>query len=643
MKSKITLVLFSLLFFCIQSQAQWTTNVNDIYSSNTGNVGIGTSTPANKLDVNGNLSVGTTSTNKLSFWEWNAGSGFWINIPTIPGTPSGIGSGGKGSEAWIAYAGNATHWFMNSSRGDLCYRNTTGKLLFGNSSAGAAMAVSNSFVGIGTVNPTVNLDVFKTATTNGNDIIANFARQAAATGGSGIVRIGSHSTADLEINSGYSNTGYRYGNYFDFNIVNNNTGGTHGGINLVTNGASRMSVRPNGYIGIGTATPQSPLDVTGEISSTLSGVANFRMISGNYGTIIRNDGSNTYFLLTNSGDKYGSWNAYRPFYIENTTGSVGFADSKIYIVHSTGNLGLGTTAPKAKLHVNSGADNNYAAILATSSSGNNLVVNSLNPTNQNTEVFKLEHEFFDDPNNRKNGYISFFRGGDSSHGFLAFGSNGLERLRIDPEGNIGIGTSAPGAKLEVNEGQILINSGDAVYCSKDKLGYSHQLIGTYQGWDRNSIYIAGYNNSNLSSSFATKYVTFGGPGGGGERMRVNLMNGNVSIGTLLDDPGSLLTVNGVIHAKEVKIDLTGALADYVFNKDYDLMPLNKVEEYVNANSHLPEMPSAAEVKEKGMSIGEMQNKMLQKIEELTLYVIQQQKTIDSQNRKIDELSKQLKK
>ena len=86
-------------------------------------------------------------------------------------------------------------------------------------------------------------------------------------------------------------------------------------------------------------------------------------------------------------------------------------------------------------------------------------------------------------------------------------------------------------------------------------------------------------------------------------------------------------MNGTIHAREVKIDVTG-FADYVFDQNYKLMPLNKVEQYVKANSHLPDIPSATEVGKNGINIGEMQNKLLQKLEELTLYVIEQQKQIE---------------
>jgi len=114
-------------------------------------------------------------------------------------------------------------------------------------------------------------------------------------------------------------------------------------------------------------------------------------------------------------------------------------------------------------------------------------------------------------------------------------------------------------------------------------------------------------------------------------------NGNVGIGTTA--PDQKLTVKGKIHAEEVIVDLNVPLADYVFGKDYELMPLHQVDQYVQENSHLPDMPSATEVKEKGMGVGEMQNKMLQKIEELTLYVIQQDKRIKA----LEEENQRLKK
>jgi hypothetical protein len=111
-------------------------------------------------------------------------------------------------------------------------------------------------------------------------------------------------------------------------------------------------------------------------------------------------------------------------------------------------------------------------------------------------------------------------------------------------------------------------------------------------------------------------------------------SGNVGVGSA--NPDQKLTVNGKIHAQEVIVFLN-VPADYVFARDYALMPLQKVEQYVQQNSHLPETSSAAEVKQQGLSVGEMQNKLLQKVEELTLYAIQQNKKIEAMEKRIKEL------
>jgi len=104
-------------------------------------------------------------------------------------------------------------------------------------------------------------------------------------------------------------------------------------------------------------------------------------------------------------------------------------------------------------------------------------------------------------------------------------------------------------------------------------------------------------------------------------------------------------VKGKIHAEEVIVDLSVPVADYVFAKGYDLMPLRKVEEYVKTNSHLPDVPSASEIKEQGLSMGEMQNKLLKKIEEQTLYIIALNKQIEQlelQNTKLEQIEKRIK-
>jgi hypothetical protein len=114
-----------------------------------------------------------------------------------------------------------------------------------------------------------------------------------------------------------------------------------------------------------------------------------------------------------------------------------------------------------------------------------------------------------------------------------------------------------------------------------------------------------------------------------------IQNGNVGIGTT--SPDQKLTVKGKIHAEEVIVDLNVPVADYVFKPNYKLMPLPEVEQFVKTNSHLPEIPSATEITKNGLSMGEMQNKLLQKVEELTLYAIQQNKKIETLEKRINEL------
>ena len=98
-----------------------------------------------------------------------------------------------------------------------------------------------------------------------------------------------------------------------------------------------------------------------------------------------------------------------------------------------------------------------------------------------------------------------------------------------------------------------------------------------------------------------------------------------------------LDVFGTIHAHEVKVDNTGQ-PDFVFAPTYRLRPLTEVEKYVKANNHLPEIPSAAEVAQNGLSLGDMQNKLLQKVEELTLYMIELKKENEALKEKIEKLS-----
>ena len=89
-----------------------------------------------------------------------------------------------------------------------------------------------------------------------------------------------------------------------------------------------------------------------------------------------------------------------------------------------------------------------------------------------------------------------------------------------------------------------------------------------------------------------------------------------------------LTSDGVLRSREIIIDAESNWPDYVFDDDYSLLSLKETENFININGHLPGVPSAERIQETGIDLGEMNRLLLEKVEELTLYVIQQQKEID---------------
>lgn len=99
--------------------------------------------------------------------------------------------------------------------------------------------------------------------------------------------------------------------------------------------------------------------------------------------------------------------------------------------------------------------------------------------------------------------------------------------------------------------------------------------------------------------------------------------------------------NGNIWSKQVVVALTNPWPDYVFKKDYQLMPLAQVKSYIDANNHLPDMPSAAEVEKSGLDLGEMNKLLTKKVEELTLYLIEKDKKEKQQDELIKKMEQRL--
>jgi len=100
-----------------------------------------------------------------------------------------------------------------------------------------------------------------------------------------------------------------------------------------------------------------------------------------------------------------------------------------------------------------------------------------------------------------------------------------------------------------------------------------------------------------------------------------------------------LNVVGGVLTDSIRVALAGDWADYVFEDDYQLKPLSEVEQFIKTHKHLPNIPSAKEIKNNGVNLVEMNTKLLEKTEELTLYIIEQNKKIEQQQKQIEELQR----
>jgi hypothetical protein len=165
----------------------------------------------------------------------------------------------------------------------------------------------------------------------------------------------------------------------------------------------------------------------------------------------------------------------------------------------------------------------------------------------------------------------------------------------------------------------------------------------YQNIGNSNIFIgkkAGYNETTASNKL---YI---GNAAAGTILYGDMSTGQILIGNT--NPAAYtfkgtrkLYVSGGILADSIRLALTADWADYVFDENYPLLTIEEVEQYVTQHKHLPHVPSAANVKETGVNVVEMSSTLLEKIEENTLYLIQQNQAIKAQQNKIDALQKAL--
>lgn len=214
-------------------------------------------------------------------------------------------------------------------------------------------------------------------------------------------------------------------------------------------------------------------------------------------------------------------------------------------------------------------------------------------------------------------------------GTFAIGAAQAQSNTFPSTGNVGIGTNTPGTWFSAST--VLQINGVRPTLSLTPTGSNGLATVQFKGVSAQSeMHLNFADGANTSLSLYSYQAA-------GEVFRIN-GNGNVGIGTA--NPDFKLTVNGKIKAEEIQV-VVDVPADYVFEENYALQPLKEVEAFVKEHKHLPGVPSASEIKEQGWQVGEMNNKLLEKVEELTLHLIELNKMIQSQNQKIENQEKEI--
>ncbi|WP_291070454.1 hypothetical protein [Empedobacter sp. UBA5039] len=213
---------------------------------------------------------------------------------------------------------------------------------------------------------------------------------------------------------------------------------------------------------------------------------------------------------------------------------------------------------------------------------------------------------------------------------LSTPNNQISSTSNPENGNVGVGTNTPLYKLDV-EGSVTFggNNGNLDITSQPNILNNLRNSGKINiGW-------------NLSGGKGEiDFISNRGLGNVGGFHFYDLSNeGLLKQLFILNNNGNAL-LKGKLEVQEIKVT-ESPTADFVFEEDYNLPTLQQVENYIKEKKHLPEIPSAKEMEKEGVNIGEFQIKLLQKIEELTLYIIEQNKELSRQKEENKTLGKRI--
>ncbi len=366
------------------------------------------------------------------------------------------------------------------------------------------------------------------------------------------------------------------------------------GLALYANETERLRIDAAGQMGIRTTDPTTSLEVFTDTQNAAKGID----ISQGNDSGNRNSGR---LFFSNKGELSNSFSMVKTgdtFSIRSGATPNSSSGTARLTVKNDGNIGIGEGNPSRLLHVNGSTID---------------VISAFESTDSGTQIALTDNSGSLRLGTLSNGAFALSVGGDASS---TTGANVVEAIRVNSVGEVGIGTTSPGAKLHLN--------GTGGFDSGYIISNSHDQVNGYFNYDTNN---------------SPYLITYAGTGAAEVELQsdgdvILAQAGNVGIGTAA--PGNKLEVNGTIRSKEVIVEATG-WPDYVFGPEYELLTLEEIEAHIKSKGHLPEVPSAKEVEEEGQHLGEMQQLLLKKIEELTLHVIELKKQNDAQQKEIEAL------
>lgn len=615
-------------------------NPSGISYFNGGNIGIGTTSPSSLLDVAGTLNATsvtiagvplsdvisnaaswTKSGANINFTSGNVGIGI-----SNPVTPLHINGGTTSSiKITTTLTGNTVNdgvsFGYDDQIGTFIWDKENKPIVFGTNdiermrlSSEGNLLLDAGNIGIGTQTPINPLHIHS----QGVNSIARMTTDVAG----GTINDGA--------SIGYSNS---------LGMVVWNKENT--ALQLATNNLSRMTIKADGKVGIGISSPLKALHVYNPISERIiiaeSGGTNAGIqLKGSAKTFelwtsetINNNGfgvydanQQTYRLSIDGNNGFVGIGVNAPAYELDVSGTINATDIKVNgtsvdemisssspwnkngndISYSLGKIGIGTTTPSKDLEIirsvdaptgisvlNSGSKGQSSVLVGEANLGRYVYMGYFNAQNDN-EILKGRARL---STGAPNGFDLHSRNGFTFR--TNWGDQESEVIRITENGKLGINNHSPQYELDVSG---TINATDI----KVNGASINDAITNASSWSK--------NGSN-----------------------VNFTSGNVGIGTTTTG-GHMLAVEGSIGARRVKVE-SKSWADFVFKPTYELTSLKDVEAHINQHGHLKDIPSEAQVTEEGIDVAEMDAKLLQKIEELTLYLIEQNKKIEKLENKLN--------